>query len=153
MQVDDAQSTQLSIGNTVTAFFGTTFGFHDFIKSTIAAVRIGFQSFPISTNAKIYDSTQIQLTKSMIEEINDEHVTTWNEMIRLSDPPALTTPLTTILDKHALQKRYVALNNAKIKRIVGLELSRPMFTHESIKEMVDKWKEEKNWPVVPTPAA
>lgn len=38
-QVDDSKSTLLSIGNELTGMFGTTFGFHDFLTTTMIKVR------------------------------------------------------------------------------------------------------------------
>ena len=37
-QVDDSKSTLVSIGTEMTAVFGTTFGFQDFLTTTIAKV-------------------------------------------------------------------------------------------------------------------
>ena len=84
----------------------------------------------------------------MIEEINEEHVSSWNDMVQKSNPPVPNTPLTVYLDEHALQKRVVALKNSKIKNIVGYKFSRPQFNQENLLEVVDKWKAEGTWPVL-----
>ena len=39
-QVDDSNSTLVSIGNELTGMFGTTFGFHDFFTKTLVKVRL-----------------------------------------------------------------------------------------------------------------
>jgi hypothetical protein len=38
LQVDDSESTLLSIGQTVTSFFGTTFDFFNLVESTVFKV-------------------------------------------------------------------------------------------------------------------
>lgn len=67
-------------------------------------------------------------------------------MIQNSTPPVPNTPLTAYMDKYALEKHVVALNNAKIKKIIGYKLVHPEFNHEVIKDIVDKWKAEGVWP-------
>ncbi|TDL27254.1 hypothetical protein BD410DRAFT_410300 [Rickenella mellea] len=123
--VDDANTTQLSMGNTVTGLFGTTFGFHDFITTTIA---------------------KFKLTESMIEEINEDHVGGWTSMITSSKPPVTNSPLSAYLDESDLSKSVIALNNGKIKNIVGYTLTKPEFNQQQLKEVVDKWKAEHTWP-------
>jgi hypothetical protein len=81
-----------------------------------------------------------------VEDINEDHVGGWTQMLMESKPPITKTPLTAYMDKEALEKRVIGFNNAKFKRVVGYSLKRPDFTHDAIKEIVDKWKEEKSWP-------
>lgn len=81
-----------------------------------------------------------------IEDINEHHVSGWTEMIQTSKPPIANTPLSAYMDKFALSKHVVAFNNTKIKEVVGYQLKKPHFDHETLKDVVDKWKEEGSWP-------
>jgi hypothetical protein len=81
-----------------------------------------------------------------IEDINEHHVSAWTEMLEKSKPPIHNTPLTAYMDKYMLEKRTVSLDNSKIKHIVGYKLLKPELNHETIKEVVDKWKGEGIWP-------
>ena len=81
-----------------------------------------------------------------IEDINEHHVSAWTEMLGKSKPPILNTPLTAYMDKFMLEKKTVSLDNSKMKQIIGYKLLKPEFNHETIKEVVDKWKEEGIWP-------
>ncbi|KIK06638.1 hypothetical protein K443DRAFT_674295 [Laccaria amethystina LaAM-08-1] len=122
--VDDSESTLLSIGQTVTSFFGTTFDFFNLVESTVF---------------KFMDD---------LEDINEQHVGAWTDMLMNSNPPVTKTPLTAYMDKYALEKHVVAFNNAKIKAVMGYKLKKPQFNHETIKEVVDKWKAEGSWPTL-----
>ena len=85
----------------------------------------------------------------MIEEINEEHVGGWTEMLQSSDPPInAMTPVTAYMDETTLQKISVALNAQKIKNIIGYKLKYPQFSQEELKNIVDRWKEEGSWPRV-----
>ncbi|KAG6833470.1 hypothetical protein H0H87_006042 [Tephrocybe sp. NHM501043] len=123
--VDDSNSTLLSIGETVTSYFGTTFEFFTFVENAA-----------------------LKLTGDHVEDINEHHVGGWTEMLTMSKPPIPNTPLSAYMDSFALSKHVVAFSNAKIKEIVGYKLKHPSFNHETIKEVVDKWKEEGSWPVL-----
>jgi len=121
---DDSNSTMVSTGNTVTAFFGTTFGFHNFVTNTLAKFKL----------------------EEVVEEINEEHANGWTEMITSSNPPVPKTHLSVYLDTYNLQKHTIAFDNTKIKEIVGYKLKRPELSQETLKEVVDKWKAEGSWP-------
>ncbi|ESK85966.1 nad dependent epimerase dehydratase family protein [Moniliophthora roreri MCA 2997] len=125
--VDDSKSTLLSVGQTVTSFFGTTFDFFN---------------LPERTWYKVMDDDKA------VEDINEHHVGGWTTMIQNSNPPIQNTPLSAYMDKYALEKRTIAFDNAKIKEVVGYSLKRPAFDHEAIREIVDKWKAEGSWPIV-----
>lgn len=81
-----------------------------------------------------------------MEEINDEHVGAWTEMIMRCEPPITSSPLTAYMDENSLRKKYLGFGNGKIKAVVGYTLQRPKFNQENLKEVVDKWKEERSWP-------
>lgn len=67
-------------------------------------------------------------------------------MLQNSKPPIPNTPLSAYMDKYTLDKHIVAFNNGKIKEVVGYNLKKPHFDHETLKETVGKWKEEGSWP-------
>ena len=67
-------------------------------------------------------------------------------MITTSKPPIPNTPLSAYMDSFALAKHVLAYNNTKIKEVIGYKLQKPFFNHETIKEVIDKWKEEGSWP-------
>lgn len=123
--VDESNSTLLSIGQVVTSYFGTTFEFFNFVESTV-----------------------LKLMDDHVEDINEHHVSGWTEMITRSNPPIPNTPLSAYMDKFALSKHVVAFSNTKIKEVIGYKLTKPHFDHETIKEVVDKWKEEGSWPIL-----
>ncbi|EJD05728.1 uncharacterized protein FOMMEDRAFT_139088 [Fomitiporia mediterranea MF3/22] len=127
--VDESNSTLVSIGSEICSVFGTTFGFHDFFMTTMARIT--------------------KLSTSVIEDINEEHVGGWTEMLQSSDPPINgMTPVTAYMDDSILQKISVAFNAEKIKNVVGYQLKHPKFSQEELKDIVDRWKEEGSWPRV-----
>lgn len=67
-------------------------------------------------------------------------------MITTSNPPIPNTPLSAYMDKHALEKHVVAFSNKKLLEVTGYKLKRPRFNHDTLKEVIDKWKEEGSWP-------
>jgi len=81
-----------------------------------------------------------------LEDINDQHVSGWTEMLVNSNPAINSSPLNPYMDKYTLSKHVVAFDNSKIKNVVGYKLSRPEFSHANIQEIVDKWKDEGVWP-------
>jgi len=124
--VDDSNTTQLSGGEVVTSFFGTTYEFFNFLMSTIAKFKLD----------------------DVVEDINEHHVGGWTEMLSASNPPITNTPLSAYMDSYALSKHSVAFNNTKIKEVLGYKLQKPEFNHEAIKDIVDKWKDEGTWPIL-----
>ncbi|PAV23540.1 nad dependent epimerase dehydratase family [Pyrrhoderma noxium] len=126
--VDNSNSTLISVGTEITALFGTTFGFHDFFTTTMAKMT--------------------KLSESIIEDINEEHVGAWTEMITTSNPPIPNTPLSAYMDDSVLSKVCVAFSAEKIKRVTGFEVKHPKFTKEELSDVVDRWKEEGSWPNV-----
>ncbi|KAJ7074220.1 hypothetical protein C8F01DRAFT_1099684 [Mycena amicta] len=123
--VDDSNSTQLSVGQTVTSFFNTTYEFFNFVENTV-----------------------LHLKSDAVEDINEHHVSGWTEMITTSNPPIPNTPLSAYMDKYALEKHVVAFSNRKLVEVTGYKLKKPTFNHDTVREVVDKWKEEGNWPIL-----
>ncbi|KAJ7090232.1 hypothetical protein B0H15DRAFT_979127 [Mycena belliarum] len=123
--VDDSNSTLLSVGQTMTSFFGTTFEFFNLLENTV-----------------------LKLKSDAVEDINEHHVGGWTEMITTSNPPIPNTPLSAYMDTYALEKHVVAFSNKKFLEVTGYKLKQPQLTHETVKEVVDKWKEEGSWPML-----
>lgn len=90
-----------------------------------------------------------KLSEGVIEDINEDHVSAWTEMIQASNPPVVKTPLSAYMDESILQKMTIAFSANKIKNVIGLQLKRPKFEQAQLKEMVDKWKAEGSWPTPP----
>ncbi|KAJ6618315.1 hypothetical protein B0H10DRAFT_2164210 [Mycena sp. CBHHK59/15] len=118
-------NTLLSVGQTVTSFFGTTFEFFNILENTV-----------------------LKLKSDAVEEINEHHVGGWTEMIQTSNPPIPNTPLSAYMDKYALEKHVVAFSNTKLLEVTGYKLKRPQLNHDTVKEVVDKWKKEGSWPIL-----
>ncbi|TFK67905.1 NAD(P)-binding protein [Pluteus cervinus] len=123
--VDDSNSTLLSVGQTITSYFGTTFEFFNLVEST-----------------------KLKLADDAVEDINEHHVGGWTEMITSSNPPVPNTPLSAYMDTYALEKHVAAFSNTKIRGITGYQLKYPAFNHATLKEIIDKWKAEGSWPVL-----
>lgn len=84
--------------------------------------------------------------EDIIEDINEEHVSTWTTMITTSNPPVPNTLFTSYMDLYNLKKHVIAFDAAKIKNVVGYQLKRPQFDHDAIRDMVEKLKAEHSWP-------
>ncbi len=84
----------------------------------------------------------------IVEDINELHVSAWTEMVTKSNPPCPNTPLSAYMDQYNLEKIVVGLSNDKIKQVVGYQLKRPNYDHETIKDTIEKWKAEGSWPVL-----
>ncbi|OCH87408.1 hypothetical protein OBBRIDRAFT_796233 [Obba rivulosa] len=125
---DDSKTTYLDLINTLVQFFGTTFEFHSFLTNTMAKFKL----------------------EDVVEEINEQHVSTWTQMLGASNPPVTQMHLSqrAYMDPYALRKHSVAFPADKIKALVGYALARPTFGRETIAEMVDKFKQEGSWPRV-----
>ncbi|KAG1796780.1 uncharacterized protein HD556DRAFT_1359723 [Suillus plorans] len=122
--VDDSEMTMAKGGSMITEFFGTTFEFYSFFENAMAKLKLD----------------------DVVEEINEHHVGTWTEMLQTSNPPIVQTPLDAYMDHWALSRRKLSYNNSKIKKVIGYKLIRPQFTHDALREVVDKWKAEGSWP-------
>jgi len=126
--------------------FGASFDFYNFVTSAMFRVRI---LLPVSVAISSSSSrTQFRL-EDVVEEINEVHVSAWAEMLQKSRNSELciNTSLTAYMDVYSLQKHTIAFSNAKIKRVVGYNLTRPFMTQDVLREVVDKWKEEGSWPI------
>ncbi|OAX40511.1 hypothetical protein K503DRAFT_864570 [Rhizopogon vinicolor AM-OR11-026] len=124
--VDDSEMTMAKGGSMITEFFGTTFEFYSFFENAVAKFKLD----------------------DIVEDINEHHVGTWTEMLQMSNPPIVQTPLNAYMDQWALARRKLAYNNSKIKNVIGYKLNRPQFTHDELREVVDKWKAEGSWPAL-----
>ncbi|KAF7338641.1 NAD dependent epimerase dehydratase family protein [Mycena venus] len=147
--VDNSESTLLSVGQTVTSFFGTNFEFFNLVENTVLKVITVLRRSLPAPQFFIYLPLCAQQMKSdTVEEINEHHVSGWTEMITTSNPPIPNTPLSAYMDKYALEKHVVAFSNAKLLEVTGYKLKKPNLNHDTVKEVVDKWKEEGSWPIL-----
>jgi hypothetical protein len=121
---DDNQTTLDKAGKTMTAIFGTTFEYHNFVSSAMIRFRL----------------------EDVVEDINEAHVNAWAEMLTKSDPMVTKTPLSAYMDTFSLSKHTIAFSNKKIQRILGYQLKRPNMTSDILYEIIDKWKMEGSWP-------
>ncbi|KZT03520.1 uncharacterized protein LAESUDRAFT_729108 [Laetiporus sulphureus 93-53] len=121
---DDGQLQMVDLGNRIASAFGTTFEFFNLMTNLAAKFKL----------------------EDVVEDINEEHVSTWTKMITESNPPVPNTHFTAYTDVYNLRRHVVAFNNAKLKRIVGYEIKRPQFDEKAVLELVDKLKAEGSWP-------
>ncbi|KAI0340496.1 hypothetical protein BDW22DRAFT_1430654 [Trametopsis cervina] len=127
---DDSNATMGFLGETFTSYFGTTFEFYNVLVNQMAKFKL----------------------EDMVEDINESHVTRWTEMITLSTPPVVNSPYTAYMDLYALRKHTISFPADKIKTIIGYQLRKPLVTHETVKDIIEKAQAEGNWPKLP-PAA
>jgi hypothetical protein len=96
--------------------------------------------------------TTLQLNKKdFIENANEAHMEAWTEIITSSNPPVPNTPLTAYMDASMFTKPGTSYSNAKIKKIVGYELTHPKFTVEEVGNIIESFKEEGSWPIAGEP--
>lgn len=81
-----------------------------------------------------------------VEDINEEHVGAWTQMITTSNPPVPNTPLSAYLDLYLLSKHQFGLSNKKIQQVMGFKVKVPGITGAAIEELIQKWKDEGSWP-------
>jgi hypothetical protein len=86
--------------------------------------------------------------EEQVEDINQDHVGGWNEMIAASNPAVIKTPLTAYMDIYDLKKHVISLSNAKIKKTIGYKLKRPQFSQVEIQELVSKAQADHIWPTL-----
>lgn len=90
-------------------------------------------------------ASQFRLEDS-VEDINEEHVGAWTQMITTSNPPVPNTPLSAYLDLYLLKKHQFGLSKKKIEEVTGFKVKVPGITVAAIEEVIQKWKEEGSWP-------
>lgn len=125
---DDTNSTLLSVGETIAPVFETTF---QFLNPLVT---------PLATYFRRVDDDHA-------EEANDLHVTKWAEMLGKSSPPVNNQHLSAYMDKYTLDRHNLALSNGKLKKLTGYRIQYPVFSKECVSEVVQKWKDERTWPV------
>lgn len=84
-----------------------------------------------------------------LEEINETHVEAWTQVITKSNPPVPNTPLSPYMEEFMLEKRSFAFKGGKIQRVLGYKLRHPKFGVETIRGMINSFKEEGIWPNIP----
>jgi len=122
--VDDTDTNLTLTGGIIAEVFGIKFSFYGILASV--AVKWDFEG--------------------MVEDINEEHMKPWTEIILTSNPPVPNTPLTAFVDAHNLAKYSIAYSNEKIKRVLGFTLRHPKFTADEVRAVIDSFREEGTWP-------
>lgn len=74
-------------------------------------------------------------------------MTKWAEMLGKSSPPVNNQHLSAYMDKYTLDRHNLALSNGKLKKLTGYRLQYSVFSKECVSEVVQKWKDERTWPV------
>ncbi|PCH38678.1 hypothetical protein WOLCODRAFT_23505 [Wolfiporia cocos MD-104 SS10] len=129
---DDSQVTLAQFSNIVAAANDTTYEFHSFVINTMAKFKL----------------------EDVVEEINEEHVSVWTQMLTESEPPISSTPFSAYADVYQLKRHVVAFSADKLKRIVGYQLQRPQFEEAGLREIIEKLRAERTWPnAKPQPAS
>ncbi|KZT26497.1 hypothetical protein NEOLEDRAFT_1177498 [Neolentinus lepideus HHB14362 ss-1] len=127
--VDDSNHTFMSWLGVPTSLFGTTIEHFDLFTRAMAKINMD----------------------ELAEDINEDHVGTWTEMITTSKPPVPNTPLSPYIHPQVVglfEKQSIGLDNSKIKKTVGYTLKRPTYGIDELKEVIEKWKAEQNWPIL-----
>ncbi|KAF8522110.1 NAD-P-binding protein [Hysterangium stoloniferum] len=125
--VDDTDTTLQTISTTIGTTFDIKTSFHGVLHNTLA-----------------------QLTpENTLEEINETHLEAWNRLIAKAHPPVPNTPLNPYMEAYMLEKRSFAYKGGKIQKILGYELRHPKFGVDTIRGVIDSFKEEGVWPNVP----
>lgn len=125
--VDDTDTKLETLTNMLTTIFGIKAGFHSFIHNTLAQMKL----------------------EEALEEINEVHMEAWNRLVAKADPPVPNTPLNPYMEAFMLEKRSLAFKGGKFQRIVGYQLKHPQFNEETVRGMINSFKEDGSWPNVP----
>lgn len=125
--VDDTDTTLQTLSTVMGTTFGIKTSFHGLLHNTLAQMK----------------------TEEALEEINETHIEAWNRVIAKADPPVPNTPLTPYMEAFMLEKRSFAYKGGKIQKVLGYKLRHPIFGVETIKGVIDSFKEEGIWPNVP----
>lgn len=121
---DDGNLDLAGLGTRVANAFGTQLEFYNFMVNTLAKFKL----------------------EDHVEDINEEHVSTWTTMITESKPPCPQTHYTAYMTVYNLKRIVVAFNADKLKRVVGYQLKVPQLTPDTVRDVIDKLKAEGSWP-------
>ncbi|GJJ11992.1 hypothetical protein Clacol_006230 [Clathrus columnatus] len=124
--IDDTDTTLQTFGSVLTQVFGIKTGFHGLLHNTLAQMK----------------------TEEALEEINETHIEAWTRILAKANPPLQRTPLNPYMEAYMLEKRSFAYNGAKIKKILNFQLKYPTFGPDTIKGVIDSFKEDGVWPNV-----
>ncbi|XP_055324737.1 uncharacterized protein LOC129579100 [Sitodiplosis mosellana] len=121
--VDDSLSTQGSISK---------------ILANIFNIKVDYWGEGLSNLSRLKIPTSM-----IVEEINDKHMQPWGEICRRDNTE--NTPLTPFMDAELIQHCHLNLSNEKLKS-TGYRLKMPIFTQESIEEIVSDFAKQKLLP-------
>lgn len=123
--VDDGDSNQGNIAETIAKVFGIKCGFQGSLASKLAKFKF----------------------ETVAEDVNEMHMAEWTNIIgNLADPPVPDTPLSPYAHPFQLEKQGCALDGEKVKRILGYKLAYPQFDVDSVKETIESYRAEGIWP-------
>ncbi|KAF8580694.1 hypothetical protein K439DRAFT_1648132 [Ramaria rubella] len=125
--VDDTDTTLQTLSTVLGTTFGIRTSFHGLLHNALAQMK----------------------TEEVLEEINETHIEAWTRVITKANPPVPNTPLTPYMEAFMLEKRSFAYKGGKIQKVIGYQLRHPKFGVETIRGMIDSFKEEGIWPNVP----
>jgi hypothetical protein len=84
---------------------------------------------------------------SMIQDINDMHVSTWFTLCQQSNPPIPPTgPISLFNEAHSFGMHSIAYSNAKFKRMIPYTLMHPLFNRKEVEDTIESFRVEGNWP-------
>jgi len=132
---DDHNTTMAELGTVCTGYFGGSMKFHD--AATNAAINAALKISP----------------DSILQEINNDHTSTWLELNLKSDPPVdqrTSRWFHCYLNAQMLKRNVIAFNADKIKNVIGYKIRRPHINNETIGEIVTKLRAEHSWPTIPS---
>jgi hypothetical protein len=76
----------------------------------------------------------------------------WTRLMAKADPPVPNTPLNPYMEAYMLEKRSFAYKGGKFQKVLGYNLRHPKFGVDTIRGVIDSFKEEGIWPNVPSAA-
>ncbi|CCA73720.1 hypothetical protein PIIN_07675 [Serendipita indica DSM 11827] len=121
---DDGDTTQETMNNAVGRLFGIKVGFHGTITNVISGMRM----------------------RDVAEDVNESHMQEWGKIIQMANPPVPRTPLSPYVDLHILDEHGIAMDNEKLKRIVGYKMTYPSFCEDTIRQFINWARSEGIWP-------
>ncbi|KAF9310301.1 hypothetical protein BG000_008408 [Podila horticola] len=105
--------------------------------SNIFGIETGFQGTIISNFARLN-------MKAATEDINETHLEPWSDLLKEAN--IKTSPLTPYLDQELCSNNAVSLDGTKICTTTGFTYEYPKLTEQSLREIIDDFKELGIWP-------
>jgi len=121
---DDSDSTQESTSKIISNVFGIKSAFQGSLANQLAKMKFS----------------------DIVEDVNEVHMEEWTKIIINANPPVPSTPLTPYAQPYQLEKHGSALDNEKIKKILGYKLKYPTFNEDTVKQSIEIFRQEGIWP-------